>query len=819
MKISYNWIKELLLLNILPEETGALLTACGLEVENIETFESVKGGMKGLVIGEVLTCIKHPDADKLSLTTVNVGTGEILQIVCGAPNVAAGQKVVVALPGTKLFPIDGEPFIIKQSKIRGQLSNGMICAEDEIGLGISHAGVIVLPQDSVPGTPASLHFNIQNDHIFEIGLTPNRADAASHVGVARDLAAVIRTKNLIEKGSDIKLEVKMPQANLSLVGKNNSSKPGIIVEVENAIACPRYSGISISNVKVGESPAWLKNRLSSIGVNPINNIVDITNFVLHECGQPLHAFDADKIGGKKIVVRTARAGEKFITLDNVERKLFPEDLMICDVQRSMCIAGVYGGIDSGITENTTNVFIESAYFNPASIRKTSKNHGLKTDASFRFERGTDPEITIYALKRAAVLMCEIAGGTIASEVSDNYPVPVKHAEVQLDISYLENFSGERFDHAIIRTITEALGMKVLSEEKNSMRLEIPSFKVDVHRPADVVEEILRVYGYDRIPVPEKINSSLPSVVKFDREKIREKISNYLSSNGFLETITNSLTRSEYTTLPGWNESELVKILNPLSQDLSVLRQDMLATTLEAIVYNLNRRQNDIRFFEFGKTYFKTAGGYKERYTLCLAITGNKTEASWKLKDSKTDFYFLKAYVLNILSLCGIKDYSEVENPDGSFSSSMSISRNEDVLVRYGSIQKSILKKFNIGQEVFFADINWDLILKYAMKKPVHYTDISKFPAVKRDLSMLIGKEVSYAKLETIAYNAEKKLLRDIRLFDIYEGDKIEAGKKSYALSFILQDDQQTLTENQIGKVMDKLMAAFEREVGAVIRRN
>jgi phenylalanyl-tRNA synthetase beta chain len=821
MKISYNWLKEILPLEISPEETAVLLTACGLEVENIEIFESVKGGMKGLVIGEVKTCMKHPDADKLSLTTVDAGTGEIYQIVCGAPNVAAGQKVVVALPGIKIFPTEGEPFVIKQAKIRGQVSNGMICAEDEIGIGTSHAGVIVLPDNAKIGTAASEFFQIQNDHVFEIGLTPNRADAASHIGLARDLAAVIRTKNLIESGVDQKIELKTPVSTLNNQHPDRhreTNNKTVAVIVEDLAACPRYSGISISNVKVGESPAWLKNRLLSIGINPINNIVDITNYVLHECGQPLHAFDIDQIAGKKIIVRSAKQNEKFVTLDKVERILSQDDLMICDVEKPMCIAGVYGGLNSGITDNSKNIFIESACFNPSSIRKTSKRHGLKTDASFRFERGTDPEITIYALKRAAALMCEIAGGEIASEISDNYPDKIKPALVNLDFNYIEKFSGERFDKITIRTIIDSLGIKIISESANIFELEVPLFKVDVHRPADVVEEILRVYGYDRIPVPQKINASLPSVIGFDPEELQNKIFGYLSDNGFNEILNNSLTKSEYASLPGWNEKEIVKVLNPLSQELSVMRQDLLASSLETVVYNINRKQNDLKFFEFGKTYRKISGKYKESNHLCLLLTGNVHEPSWKLKESKVDFYLLKSYVSNLLMLCGINDCKISEGTAESFMSSLSYSKNNDVIVQFGQLQKSLLKRFDISQEVFYADVNWDLMVKYAMKKPVRYAEISKFPAVKRDLSMLISKEISYSQLELIAYSSEKKLLREIRLFDIYEGDKIEAGKKSYALSFILQDDHQTLTENQIGKVMEKLMAAFEREAGAVIRR-
>lgn len=819
MKISYNWLKELLPVNFSPEETSVLLTGSGLEVEGIEAFESVKGGLKGLVIGEVKSCIKHPDADKLSLTTVDVGTGEILQIVCGAPNVAAGQKVIVATPGTKIFPLEGDPFVIKQAKIRGQSSNGMICAEDEIGLGKMHEGIIVLPENAVIGMPVSEFYKIKNDQIFEIGLTPNRADAASHLGVARDLAAVMRTKKLIETNIDEKISLKIPEIKNDIFKNTYPEKIQIKVSVKDTEACIRYSGISVANAKVGESPDWLKDRLLSIGVNPINNIVDITNYVLHECGQPLHAFDADQIKGGNIIVRSAIENEKFVTLDNIERTMHSGDLMICDESKAMCIAGVYGGLTSGINDKTKNIFIESACFNPAFIRKTSKRHGLKTDASFRFERGTDPEITIYALKRAASLITEIAGGEIVSEISDTYPAQVKPVVIDLNYSFLDQFSGEVIDRKVVRTILDSLGIKIISEDNNILRMEVPPFKVDVTRPADVIEEILRIYGYDRIPVPEKINASLPSNPGFDREQLQNKIAGYLSNNGFNEIMTNSLTKSEYVSLPGWNTDEIVNILNPLSQDLAVLRQDLLVNSLETVQYNSNRKQSDLRLFEFGKTYIRKNNKYGEDYRLSVLLTGNRYESSWKIKEAEVDFYFLKSFVNDILSLCGIKDFFETEVDGGVYSSSLIIKKNEDVLVQYGMVEKATVRKFDLKEDVLHADFKWDNIVKYALKKPVRYSEISKFPAVKRDLSMLIGSDISYSQLENIAYKTEKKLLKEIRLFDIYDGDKIDTGKKSYALSFILQDDQQTLNEQQITKIMDKLMSAFEKEAGAVIRKS
>ncbi len=815
MKISYNWLKEIYSTDISVEQAAALLTACGLEVENVEEFESVKGSLRGLVVGEVKTCVKHPDADKLSLTTVDTGDGEVSQIVCGAPNVAAGQKVVVAKPGTKIFPLSGEPFVIKQAKIRGQASNGMICAEDEIGLGTSHAGVIVLPADTPIGKPVAEIYNIQNDHVFEIGLTPNRSDAASHIGVARDLAAVIRTKKLVDEGHDEIQTLNIPDTKDLHVSANVK----VDVVIDDSAGCPRYSGITVSGVKVGESPAWLKNRLLSIGVNPINNIVDITNYVLHESGQPLHAFDVDKIKGKKIIVRTANKDEKFVTLDNVERKLNKEDLLICDESDAMCIAGVFGGINSGITGITKDVFIESAYFNASYIRKTSKRHALKTDASFRFERGTDPENTLYALKRAAKLMCDIAGGKIASDITDIYPVPVHEAEVSLTYSHLNSFTGINFDKKVVRGILLSLGMKIVKETDDLLHIKIPHYRVEVTRPADVIEEILRIYGYDRVPLPHKLNAPLPAVLKFDREALNTKISTYLSANGFNEILTNSLTRNDYTTLPGWNAEHSVKILNPLSQDLSVMRQSLLESGLEVIQYNRNRKQSDLRLFEMGKVYHLFNEKYTEGYRLSMLMTGNRTEDSWNVKAKKTDFFMLKSFVTNVLSLCKAEKITMKEGDMPEFSSSLKIMGGGKTLGSAGIINKGILKKFDITDDVFYAEIDFDAIVSVARKTPVEYAEVSKFPAVKRDLSMLIGNEINYSQLQNIAFNAERKLLKDIRLFDIYEGDKIEKGKKSYALTFILQDDQQTLTDNQIVKVMDKLMAAFEKEAGAVIRKN
>jgi phenylalanyl-tRNA synthetase beta chain len=816
MKISYNWLKNYLNINLPSEEVSRLLTDCGLEVESIESFQSMKGGLQGLVIGEVLTCAKHPNADKLSITTVNVGAENILHIVCGAPNVAAGQKVIVATPGAMLFPIEGEPFEIKKSKIRGEASEGMICAEDEIGLGKSHEGIIVLPENAKVGMSAKEYFHVEEDSVFEIGLTPNRADAASHIGVARDLLAAMQQQSAAGSRQSAVVLPSIESFNID----NTDLK--ISVEVADTLACPRYSGITISGVEVKESPAWLKNKLKSIGVGPINNVVDITNYVLHECGQPLHAFDADEIKGKKVIVRPAHAGEKFITLDKVERTLTADNLMICNADESMCIAGVFGGIKSGISDKTKNIFLESAYFSPASIRRTSKHHGLKTDASFRFERGTDPEITVYALKRAALLIKEIAGGKISSDIIDIYPQPVLHAKIHLHYKTVDQLVGEVIDRNTIKDILRSLEIEIEKEENDSLMLSVPTHKVDVTREVDVVEEILRIYGYNKIVLPAKLYSSLPSVAKTDREKIQNIISDYLCDHGFHEIMTNSLTKSKYGELASVNVSENVKILNPLSQDLDVMRQTMLYSGLEAIEYNRNRKNPDLKLFEFGKTYHRKENGFEEINHLVLFITGQKSEASWNGDQSAAGYFYLKSFVKNILGRLGIdsgnQKLTETVLQDDMISSGMNIHSNNKIIGQYGSVKKNQLKNFDISAEVFMADFNWDLLMKVINTKDKPVSEVSKFPQVRRDLSMMIERNISYAEIESIAYKTEKNLLKEMHLFDVYEGNKIEAGKKSYAITFILQDERQTLTENQIDKIMNRLMEAFEKQVGAVIRK-
>lgn len=813
MKISYNWLKTYLKVELPAADVAALLTDCGLEVEGIEEFQSVKGGLKGLLTGEVKSCMRHPNADKLSLTTVDIGTGALLQIVCGAPNVAEGQKVIVAPVGTTVYPVTGEPFEIKKSKIRGEVSEGMICAEDEIGLGQSHAGILVLPPDAPVGLPASRYFKMEDDQVFEIGLTPNRVDAASHLGVARDLSALI---NLHHQPAEI-VNVVWPEVqhcSRDLKGRS------IDVEVLDVTGCPRYSGITIEGVEVAESPEWLRNRLKSIGVGPINNIVDITNFVLHECGQPLHAFDADKITGGKVVVRRAAAGEKFVTLDGVERQLSVNDLMICNTSDSMCIAGVFGGLQSGITVETKTVFIESAYFNPASIRKTGKEHGLKTDASFRFERGADPNITLYALKRAALLIREIAGGKISSDIIDVYPKPVEPASIRLEYAYVDSFTGKQIEPAVIRAILGSLGIEVVTEDAAGCVVRVPTGKVDVTRPVDLVEEVLRIYGYNQIPVPDKLSFSLPAVAGFSDEALQEKISSFLADNGFSELLTNSLTKSVYSTSAGNLPEDAVHLLNPLSQDLGILRQELLHTGLEAIQYNRNRKQTDIRFFEFGKSYHRRESGFHESRHLTLFLSGNRTEESWNGDTRRVDFFLLKGFVQRILQLCGIDvRRAVVDHFDSeSISGGTGFRLGERTLVRFGMLKNALLRKFDITSPTCYADFDWNSLVKAARKKPVQVAEIPRFPQVRRDLSMIIAREVEFARIEEVSFRTEKKLLQAVQLFDVYDGEKIEAGKKSYAIAFMLQDEHQTLTDSIIDKTMSRLMVALEKEVGAVIRK-
>jgi phenylalanyl-tRNA synthetase beta chain len=819
MKISYNWLKDYVKTELSPEEAGKLLTGCGLEVESVEKVETVKGGLEGIVVGQVMSKEKHPDADRLNLTTVDVGTGTLLNIVCGASNVEAGQKVVVATIGAKLYPSTGEPFEIKKSKIRGAASEGMICAEDEIGLGTSHAGIMVLDADAKVGMPAKDYFKISEDYTFEIGLTPNRADAASHVGVARDLVAVLNcSSNLSNSNSDITHELALPDTRAFQVNNTNSK---IEVVVEDKQACPRYSGLSISNIKVKDSPDWLKDRLKAIGVRPINNIVDVTNYVLHELGQPMHAFDAAKIKGNKIIVKKLADKSKFRTLDEVERELSSEDLMICDAEKGLCIAGVFGGSESGVTENTTSIFLESAYFNSTSVRKTSKRHGLKTDASFRYERGTDPNITVLALKRAALLIQEVAGGEISSEIIDIYPERIENFKVPFSFEKCESLIGKHIDHNLIRNILLSLGIEIEHDSNDTLLLSVPPFKVDVQREQDVIEEVLRVYGYNNIEIPTQLHSSLSFAEKPDKEKIQNVVSDLLSNNGFSEIMCLSLTKEEYSTkLKGIDPEQNVKMLNPLSSDLNVLRQTLLFSGLEAIAYNQNRKNSDLKLYEFGKTYMAVKGEttkYIESKHLSLFITGRKQEESWNSKNDVVDFYTLKGAVNSVLNRLGI-EYKLNEASAGHFSQGLSYTWNKKTIVEFGSVSRSVLKIMDIKQEVLYADFNWDLIIEAVKKnKAVEYVEVPKFPEVRRDLALLIDKATKFEQLEQLAFQAEKGLLKSVSLFDVYEGDKLPQGKKSYALSFILQDENATLTDKQIEKIMEKLMKTYKEKAGAEIR--
>jgi len=814
MKISYNWLKNYLNVNLSADDAGKILTDCGLEVESIEKFESLKGGLKGIVVGEVKTKEKHPDADRLSVTTVDVGTGTLLNIVCGAANVAAGQKVLVATVGAMLYPTIGEPFEIKKSKIRGLPSEGMICAEDEIGLGTSHEGIIVLDPTTIVGTQAKDYFKLEEDFIFEIGLTPNRADAASHIGVARDLMAYLNYQASMNNKESI--ELQLPNVNGFSVD-NTSRKIDVIVE--DSAACPRYSGISITGVKVADSPDWLQNRLRSIGLKPINNIVDITNFVLHELGQPLHAFDAKQITGDKIIVKKVPAKTKFRTLDGVEREMSSEDLMICSVTDPLCIAGVFGGMESGINSETTTVFVESAYFDSVHVRKTSKRLGIKTDASFRFERGTDPNMTVYALKRAALLIKEIAGGQISSDLVDIYPTKIEPFKVGFSYKNCTDFIGKEIDKTIVKTILTSLGIEISSEGSDALMLSVPPFKVDVKREVDVIEEVLRIYGYNNVEIPSAVRSSLSYSVKPDPEQVQNSISDLLSSNGFNEIMTNSLTKGDYLNgLTELKKEASIEMLNPLSSDLNVLRQTLLFSGLEAIAYNINRKNPDLKFYEFGKTYLKTESGkYIEDKHLSLFITGLKEEESWNSKKPQTTFYSMKGYVVAALSKLGIPGLKSAVNTSELLADSLTISSGKKQLVIFGKVKKSLLKSFDIKQDVYYADFNWDVILELLKKQKTQYKEIAKYPAVRRDLALLLDKKVTFDELEKIAYQAEQKLLKEVNIFDVYEGDKLEAGKKSYALSFTLQDENETLTDKQIEKTMERLIKAYGEKVGAVIR--
>ncbi|GAB1309055.1 phenylalanine--tRNA ligase subunit beta [Urechidicola sp. KH5] len=808
MKISYNWLKQFLKVDWDAEKTGELLTDLGLEVEGIETVESIKGSLKGVVVGHVLTCEQHPNADRLRVTTVDVGGVAPVQIVCGAPNVAAGQKVPVATIGTMLYDKEGNGFKIKKGKIRGEESYGMICAEDELGLGEGHDGIMVLDGSLKVGTPCAEVFEIESDEVFEIGLTPNRADAMSHFGVARDLKAGLMQQ-------DMTLELITPSVTDFHVDTRSLR---IDIEVENIEQTPRYCGLTITDLTVKESPAWLQNKLKAIGLTPKNNVVDATNYVLHELGQPLHAFDANKIKGNKIVVKNLAAGTKFVTLDEVERTLHQDDIMICDGDSNpLCIAGVFGGLGSGVTENTTNIFLESAYFNPVSVRKTAKRHTLNTDASFRFERGIDPNLVEYALKRAALLIVEIAGGNISSDALDFYPEKIEDFEVFISYDRINKFIGDEIPKETIKNILASLEIRLNSETEGGLGLVVPSYRVDVQREADVIEEILRVYGYNNIEFSHKLNTSI-SYDDFDGVKIENLVANQLVSQGFNETMANSLTKASYIEMTENLKSENdVVMLNPLSSDLAVMRQSLLFSGLESVIYNSNRKNHNLKFFEFGKTYHKYESGYTEQKHLTLFVSGNRTKESWNTRAKASDFFYLKGIVTALLERLGIKGLKTSPIKNDVFSEGITLGLGKMKLVDFGVVRYDILKSFGIKQEVLFADFNWDTILKVANRKGFKVADLPKYPAVKRDLALLIDNQVQFKEIHQTALQAERKLLKEVDLFDVYEGDKLPEGKKSYAVSFVLQDENKTLNDKQIDKVMQKIQQSLEKNLNAVLR--
>lgn len=808
MNISYNWLKQFINLPWDAEKTGELLTNLGLEVEGIEDFSSVKGGLEGIVVGHVLECEQHSNADRLKVTKVDVGNGEILQIVCGATNVAKGQKVPVAQVGTTLYDNEGKPWTINKGKIRGEVSEGMICAEDELGLGESHDGIMVLDAELAPGTSVAKVFEIENDKVFEIGLTPNRSDAMSHWGVARDLKA-----GLLHHGISTKLNT--PSSSRFRVD-NHTLK--ISINVENPTLAPRYCGISISGIKVEASPIWLQNRLKSIGLSPINNVVDATNYVLHELGQPLHVFDVAKIAGNIVNVKTLPKGTKFTTLDGVERELSEEDLMICDAEKPMCIAGVYGGLNSGVTEDTTSIFLESAYFNPVSIRKTAKRHSLSTDASFRFERGVDPNIADYALRRAVILIIEIAGGQVTSDLLDLYPKKIDDHQVFLNFEKADKLIGEEISKETIKEILTSLEIKINNMTETGIGMSIPPYRNDVTRDVDVIEEILRVYGYNNIKFTEKLNASTAAVLPGEDYSVQNKVAMQLTALGFYEMLNNSLTSPKYSGLSeSIKESFNITMLNPLSQDLSVLRQSMLFSGLETIEYNSNRKNSNLRLFEFGKTYHGFPGGRAENKHLSLFLTGMRTEGNWAVADSKSDFFFGKGTVSVILERLGLNGFTEEGVENDVFSEGIGFKRNKETLVEFGIIKKAIAKKLDIDAEVFYADFNWDIVLKQISTKNFNLKPIAKFPGSERDFALLLDDSVKFVDLKNAALSTEKKLLKEVTLFDVYTGKNLPEGKKSYAINFTFQDEHKTLTDKQVDKIMSKLKLRFETDFGASLR--
>lgn len=819
MNISYNWLKQYLNINLPAEEVAKTLTSIGLEVGAVEEFQSVKGGLEGLVIGEVLTCEEHPNSDHLHLTTVDVGGEESLKIVCGAPNVAAGQKVVVATIGTVLYSGE-ESFTIKRSKIRGEESFGMICAEDEIGLSKNHAGIIVLPADVKVGTLAKDYYKVENDTVIEVDITPNRIDAASHFGVARDLAAYY---------SLYKPEIKLQPYVVDAFAVQNNDLP-IKVTVENTQACPRYSGLTISDITIKESPAWMLNYFKAVGIRPINNVVDATNFVLHAMGQPIHAFDADKIKGNHVIVKNLPEGTPFVTLDGTERKLSTDDLMICDEKGGMCIGGVFGGLESGVSETTTKIFLESAYFNPVSIRKTARRHGLNTDASFRYERGCDPNNTIYILKYAALLIQHVAGGTISSDIVDIYTEKIESKKVDITYQKINSLIGKEIEKSTIKTLLNALEMDILKETEEGLQLSIPTYRVDVERDVDVIEDLLRIYGYNNVTPDSSVKSSISYSSKPDSHKLQNLIAEQLTAGGFNEILNNSLTKvAYYEGLETYKAENCVKLLNPLSNDLSVMRQSLLFGGLESIAYNRNRKNQDLKFYEFGNCYYFHAenkqegqplAAYSEDFRLGMWITGNKFAQTWVRGEEKSSIYELKGYVENILKRLGVVSSVLIKENFNNELIAEGICLNTRAgitLVSYGTVSKKTLQQFDINSEVFYAELNWNALLDTIRNNKVSYTEISKFPEVKRDLALLVDKNIEFYAIEKIAYESERKLLKSVSLFDVYEGKNLEAGKKSYAVNFILQDEEKTLTDKQIDSIMGKIQKNLEERLGAKLR--
>lgn len=821
MNISYNWLKEYINTSLTPEELAAALTSIGLETGSVEEVESIRGGLRGIVIGKVLTCVEHPDSDHLHVTTVDLGDGQATQIVCGAPNVAAGQTVVVATVGTVLYDGDNE-FKIKKSKIRGVESFGMICAEDEIGVGQSHDGIIVITEDVKPGTPAAEYFGLTSDYVLEVDLTPNRIDAASHYGVARDLAAWATQHSEA-------LTLTRPSVEAFKTDRNDGA---VSIEVVNTDACPRYSGVTIRGIKVTESPKWLQDRLNTIGVRPINSVVDVTNFILHAIGQPLHCFDLAKIDGEKVVVRNCEEGTPFITLDGAEHKLSAADLMICSATKPMCIAGVFGGLDSGVTEATTDVFIESAYFNATSVRKTARRQGLQTDASFRYERGTDPNITMYALKLAALMIKELAGGEICGEPIDIYPNPVAPFDVTLSYDYARGLIGKNIPNETIDAILKALEIEIASTDGNEAQLKVPTYRVDVQRPCDVVEDVLRIYGYNNVEMGTTVHSSLSFKSEADVDNnLRNLISEQLTACGFNEILNNSLSAERYyAENQAYPVENCVRLLNPLSNDLSVMRQTLLYGGLESVAYNVNRRSADLMMYEFGNVYSfnpqaesteeKPLAPYSEASKLGIWMTGCVRTAGWLRQACTATVYDLRAVVENILARLGInaKEIKLTQGDCSIFSASLQIAtRSGKTLGHLGILSKAILKSFDLKQDVFFAELNWAELVKMSTRNKVTYTPLPKTMAVKRDLALLVDNAVTLQQIDATVRESERKLLRDVTLFDVYEGDKLPAGKKSYAINITLQDDERTLNDKQIDAVMNKIITNLRQKVGAELR--